>query len=84
MNFTPAGAVDVDKHDKVKKMFSPVRKILNVVKIVNVSPTKEKNPPRADEDVLDKRGSDDDPEQDEASVAEESSRRECHDNAFDL
>lgn len=32
------GAADVDKHDRVKKMFSPVRRVIHVSKIMAVSP----------------------------------------------
>ena len=43
VNFTPAAAVDEDRHDKVKKMFSPARKVLRVVKMAKqVTPVKVK------------------------------------------
>jgi hypothetical protein len=70
INFTPAGAVDEDKHDRVKKMFSPVRKVVKVINVVNVSsssPKKEKRAPSEEEE-------DDCAEQDEASVEESSAR----------
>lgn len=67
MNFTPLGAVDEDRHDRVKKMFSPVRKVINVTNVVNFSPTKEIIFPSAAKNMID-------PAQDEVSTEDSSAR----------
>jgi hypothetical protein len=79
INFTPAGAVDVDKHDRVKKMFSPVRKVVKVVKMVNVSPTNETHQ-QASAGVEETKGEAGLSEQDEVSIEEDSARMEKRDD----
>jgi hypothetical protein len=70
--YTPAGAVDEDKHDKVKKMFSPVRKVVQVVKMVNVTPAKEMRDRALDDETEE----DMDPiDMAESSIEEASARR---------
>ena len=76
INFTPAGAVDDDKHDRVKKMFSPARKVVNVISVTNnISPTK----PKSDQNDSPFSVADDHTEQDEASVEEASARMDSSD-----
>lgn len=76
-NFISAGAVDEDRHDRVKKMFSPVRKVVKAMHMVNVSPAKEKNEQKAGDNEDEGNNT----EQDEASVEESSARRESN---FDI
>lgn len=85
-DFTPAGAVDEDKHDRVKKMFSPVRKVVKIVSVVSAaSPTKQSESKREGggegssssffvDDVDGGGGDDGHTELDEASMEESSAR----------